>query len=262
MKKIIIIITLFLLAVAGYSQNLVYGSNAGYPFRGNYNTFIGINSGYDNYGSKDEGFGWGALYDNTGDSVIAIGWYAGQNNHKSNCIFIGGKDSTKGLFVNMKTGNVLVNGAGFSGGSGWGLTGNAGTDPATNGLGTVDTASMWIGVNSTPHIYMNRHIGDEFKRFVKFDSMVYVKTIGTTDKKPMIIKSNNISIGCFSSDSIYLRNLNYSFDLGTPFINGLSYKSGSNHYVNGIANSGRLFSASGWIDDNDGLWSCDHQKFR
>src|ERR1019366_9159725 len=45
--------------------------------------------------------------------------------------------------------------AAAGGGSGWGLTGNAGTTPGTNFIGTTDNNALYLDVNSSATLILN-----------------------------------------------------------------------------------------------------------
>ncbi len=57
-------------------------------------------------------------------------------------------DSTIRVWKGTGNSDLLIRGSGGGGGSGWGLTGNAGTNSATNFLGTTDNQNLSIRVNN------------------------------------------------------------------------------------------------------------------
>jgi hypothetical protein len=127
MKKLFFIL-FSLITISCFSQsNTYHGTNSGIGDAGNHNSFYGGNSG------------WG----NTGTYVTAIGFGAGYSNTKSNVIYIGGVDSTKGLYVNLNTGVARVNGSVL------GATGSVGATGATGATGSQSYLTDSLNINST-----------------------------------------------------------------------------------------------------------------
>lgn len=150
------------------SSNTAVGSYAGYNSAANQNVFIGDSAGYVNTsGNNNTALGYNANMGSGGlSNATAIG--SGATVSSSNSMVFGNNSVTQlefngalmpyyGAAYNAgTTGQVLTSqGANTApkwitpsgSGSGWSLTGNAGTSPGTNFLGTTDGQALEFKVN-------------------------------------------------------------------------------------------------------------------
>jgi len=98
-----------------------------------------------------------------------------------------------------------------TGGSGWALTGNAGTDTATNFIGTTDSVGFRIRINNQPFGFFSEHSFGSLK--LGYQALF---------KEPQNVLPRNIAIG---SQAMYSINL-FSPEKLTPSksVNGISFK--------------------------------------
>ncbi len=150
------------------SSNTAMGSYAGYNSAANQNVFIGDSAGYTNTsGNNNTALGYNANVGSGGlSNATAIG--SGATVSSSNSMVMGNNSVTQfefngalmpyyGAAYNAGVANQILTsqGAGVapkwttvgSIGSGWSITGNAGTTPGTNFLGTTDGQALEFKVN-------------------------------------------------------------------------------------------------------------------
>lgn len=160
---------------AGAYANAYYQIAMGY-YAGTYNSgdnqvALGQYAGYSNSQQKQVALGYYAGYGNGGQNNISIGNQAGYNNSYHEVALIGTNayatsenqfalsPNYSSIFAPLNSGSagyVLTNdGSGVGtwqaplggGGGGWSLTGNAGTNPGTNFIGTTDNVPIVFKAN-------------------------------------------------------------------------------------------------------------------
>ena len=128
--------------VGGGSLNTANGLNAAIP-GGYFNTASGAYSFAAGYGAEAQNPGAFVWADNSGSFFPSTA-----NNQFSVRAYGGVKIVTGGAGMTIDGVPVSTGGGGSGGGSGWSLSGNAGTDPGVNFLGTTDDVGLELHVDS------------------------------------------------------------------------------------------------------------------
>lgn len=170
--------------VQGSDINAI-GKYAAYESVGSYVNAIGNSVCNNNSGDYVNGIGYNCLLNNTGDNVSAIGFEAGNNNTFSYVNLFGhsaqADANNQTVFTNTGGAQVRIDYNSVSTdrkyilpdqsgtfamlsdiptSTGWGLTGNSGTNPSTNFIGTTDAQDLVLKANNSEFARLHEPSGE------------------------------------------------------------------------------------------------------
>lgn len=142
--------------------------------------------------SNPERYKTGYLYSSCSDTVNPIG-----------LITFGSQGNSRAMYFDFSAFTIVndsvLSVSGGGGGSGWSLTGNAGTNPATNFIGTTDSTDLVIKSNNIEH----------FRAYGSVEAVSISSNGGSASPNTYFSLENNAVHGIYNIDGVNT----YRFDL-------------------------------------------------